>query len=361
MKKTLLLTHEYYPFRGGIARYCYNLFKFFRPEDYLVVTDHPAVPTQGQVLNLKLTDWWGMPSWLLAFFRLKKIIKKYKIEQIFTPNILPLGSLAYCLRVPYFISLHGLDINLALKNKPRLTKLILRHAQKIIVNSLSTKTALVSLNLPESKIHLFYPTLDFATSYNEVKLTQLQQDLKLKPQDKVLLTVGRLIKRKGQDLVIKAVADLQNEFQLKYLIVGQGEEIEHLQGLIKKEGLEEQVIICTDVSDDDLIYYYKLADIFVLPHRESTTDVEGFGLVFLEAIRAGLPIIAGDSGGLKELLTDQQSVLFVKHEDRGQLKDALRFLLNNPSEADKLKKQALSLAQKFFVAETQSRALKNIL
>lgn len=361
MKKTLLLTHEYYPFKGGIARYCYNLFKFFAPEDYLVVTDHPEVPNQTNVLNLQLTNWFWTPSWFLSYFKLKKIIKRYKIEQVFTPNILPLGSLAYFLRLPYIISLHGLDINLALKNKPWLAKLILKKAKKIIVNSLSTKAAISQLGLPKEKILLFYPSLDFATSYDQTKLAQLQQTLGLEPTDKVLLTVGRLVKRKGQDLVIKAVAEIKKEIPIKYLIVGQGEEENNLQQLIKAQGLAKQVLLCPNVSDTDLIYYYKLANLFVMPHRQTQTDVEGFGLVFLEATKAGLPIIAGQSGGLQDIFKDRQSVWLVAQDNLAELKDSLRWLLNNPQEADKLNKQALLITQKFFDARTQSQKLKAIL
>jgi phosphatidylinositol alpha-1,6-mannosyltransferase len=361
MKKTLLLTHEYYPFKGGIARYCYNLFKFFKPEDYLVVTDHPEVPAQDNILKLKLTGWWWTPTWLLAYFKLKKIIKQSKIKQIFTPNILPLGSLAYALRLPYLISLHGLDINLALQNKPWLTRLILLRAKKILVNSLSTKAALAKLNLPAEKVVLFYPTLDFKTDYREDKLKKLRQDLKIKDSQKILLTVARLVKRKGQDLVIEAVAKLKSEFDLKYLIVGQGEEADHLQQLIKDKNLEDRVFILPEISDEDLIYYYKLADLFVLPHRQSQTDVEGFGLVFLEATKAGLLIVAGQSGGLQDVFVDRQSVWLVKQDDLQQLAEALRYLLNNPQEADKLKKQAWLVAQKLFDAPSQSQKLKAIL
>ena len=137
MKKTLLLTHEYYPFQGGIANYTYNLFKFFNTEDYLIVTDQKELKGNS-IINIKLINKFSIPSYLLSFFKLKKIIKDNNIEIIFTPHILPLGTLAYFLKIPYIISLHGLDINLALKNRPKLTKKILKGAEKIIVNSKQT-------------------------------------------------------------------------------------------------------------------------------------------------------------------------------------------------------------------------------
>ena len=136
MKKTLLLTHEYYPYKGGVARYCYNLFKFLDQQEYWVVTDHAAVFAQNNIIKLKLTNKFIRPVWLFSFFKLNKIIQQHQIKKIFTPNILPLGTMAYLInllfKIPYIISLHGLDINLALKNKPELTNKILKNAEKII-------------------------------------------------------------------------------------------------------------------------------------------------------------------------------------------------------------------------------------
>ena len=200
MKKTLLLTHEYYPFKGGIANYCYNLFRFFDIKDYLIVTDNKEVKGNN-VINIKLTSKFIKPSYLFSFFKLKKIIKDNNIELIFTPNILPLGSLAYFLKIPYIISLHGLDINLALKNRNKLTHKILKKAQKIIVNSKHTTEVIKEY---KDKIELIYPSIDIKNNVDSNKLKELKNKVKSN-NEVILLTVGRLNKRKSHDLVIESI------------------------------------------------------------------------------------------------------------------------------------------------------------
>lgn len=361
MKKTLLLTKDYYPFRGGVANYCYGLFRHFSPQDYLIITDNPEVKSSEQVIKLRL-DWSPLrPSWLPIVLKLKNIIKKYKIEQIFTPNILPLGALARFSSVPYFVSLHGLDINLALHHKPQITKKILMESQGIIVNSLNTKGSLDALGLEQKKIHLIYPSLDFNINYDSVRLAAWRKKLGLKDSDKVLLTVGRLIKRKGQDLVIRAVDYLRSDFDLKYFIVGQGEEKDHWEKLIKEKHLSNNVFIKENVDYEELVYFYRLADIFVMPHRDDPIDVEGFGIVFLEAASLSLPIIAGSNGGVKEIFKHRENALLVERDSISQLARYIRELLEHPQLAKDLGKAASRRVKDFNNTKQQSQGLKDIL
>jgi phosphatidyl-myo-inositol dimannoside synthase len=360
MKKTLLLTHEYYPFKGGVSRYCHNLFKFFDNEKYLVVTDNSLVKSKNNIINTKLTCKFLKPSWLLSYFKLKKIIKKNKIEQIFTPNILPLGSLAYFMHIPYIISLHGLDINLALKNKPELTKKILANAKAIITNTQNTADIIKPLNLDKSKIHVVYPGLDFDNSYDEDKLKAFRKKLNI-GDSKVIMTLGRLNKRKGQDLVVEAIAQIKNDYKLKYFIIGRGQEKKYLESLISKYRLEKNVFIFDNIEDEELIYFFKIADIFAMPHREIDGDIEGFGMVFLEAAASRLAIIAGDSGGVKEIFNSSEQAILVPGDNLRSLVQAIKYLLNNPEEADKLADAAYHRAGQFKYAQSQSLVLKEVL
>ncbi len=360
MKKTLVLTHEYYPFKGGVARYVYNLFKNFSPKDYLVVTDCPEVASEKNIIHSRLTWPLVKPSWAPTMVKIKKIIKSEGIEQIFTPNILPLGSLAYFLKIPYVISLHGLDINLALTNKPALTEKILTGAKHIIVNSINTKLALDGLGLDEDKISVIYPAVDFDESYDAAKLAAYRKKLEIADEQKVLLTVGRLIRRKGQDLVIEAMSQLAADYDLKYFIVGRGEEKQRLIDLIKEKKLEKRVFIFDNVDDEDLIYYYKLADIFVMPHRQEQSDVEGLGMVYLEAAKLGLPIISGNSGGVTEVFSPDD-VLMVENGQLRSLLRHLKWLLKNPKEAVKLSKRGQEVVKNLTNIKENSQILANIL
>lgn len=360
MKKTLVLTHEYYPFRGGIARYVYDLFDGYDKKDYMVVTDNPEVKTQDNIINMKLR--WPLikPSWAPAVLKLKKIIKENNIEQIFTPNILPLGNIARYLKIPYVISLHGIDINLALQNKPEITKEILDNAKHIIVNSQSTASALRGLNLDQNKITLIYPNVEIDNSYDPMMLEAFRKKLDIHRDEKILLTVGRLVKRKAQDMVIEAISQLGDDYKIKYFIVGDGPEYENLQKLIREKRLEKKVFIFNNVGDQEKIYYYKLADIFVMPHRHDNTDIEGLGIVYLEAASLHLPIICGASGGVTEIFTPDD-VLMVENNDLRQLIRHLKYLLKNPKEADKLSDRAYQIVQKLSNISKKREILRHIL
>jgi len=361
MKKTLVLTHEYFPFPGGVARYVYNLFKHLPQDKYLVITDNDQVKTKDNILNLQLTSSFLKPTWLMSFFKIQKIIKENKIEQIFTPNILPFGSLSYLMfklyKIPYVISLHGLDINLALKNKSSLTKKILANAKLIITNSQNTANLIKDLNLEKNKIKVLYPSFDLETHIDQDKLLNLEKELNITDDNLVLLTVGRLNKRKAHDLVIEAIVE-NKDLPLKYLIVGEGEEKENLITLVKEHGIEDKIIWAGQVADSELIYYYKLANIFVTPHRMTNVDVEGFGLVFLEAANCQLPIIAGNSGGVKEILTNEENALLVEADNLNELSKAIRLFASDCELSWKLAQNAYKRSQEFPSAKEQSKRLE---
>lgn len=360
MKKTLVLTHEYYPFFGGVARYCFDLFKHFDKADYLVLCDHQEVLTQDNIWHFKFKNKFVKPSWLFSFFKLAKIIKTEKIEQIFTPNILPLGSICYYLnkffKLPYIISLHGLDINLALKNKKNLALKILANANYIICNSQSTAKIIANLNINKNKIKVIYPGRDFNCDVDQARLLNLKKALNISDTQKVILTVGRLNKRKGHDLIIKALSEIKHDFL--YLIVGRGEEELSLRNLVAKYKLEAKVRFFNNISDEELAYYYRLADLFVLANRESKEDIEGFGIVLLNAASCSLPIIAGKSGGVLEIFTDQKNALLVASEDVEDVKEKINLLLTDKNLAKGLAQAAYARSEEFLSAREQSEKLK---
>lgn len=363
MKKTLVLTHEYYPFFGGVARYCFDLFKHFDKQDYLVLCDHPEVKTQDNVWHFQFKNKFIKPTWLFSFFKLYKIIKTEKIEQIFTPNILPLGSICYYLykffKLPYIISLHGLDINLALKNKKNLALKILQHANYIICNSQSTANIIANLSIDQNKIKVIYPGLDFNPDVDQDKLLNLKKALNLNAGQKVILTTGRLNKRKGHDLIIQALHEIEQNFV--YFIIGRGEEDLNLRKLVEKYKMEAKVRFLNNISDEELPYYYRLADLFILANREGKEDVEGFGIVFLNAASCGLPIIAGASGGVLEIFTDQKNALLVDSENVEQLKEKINLLLTDQDLAKDLARAAYARSQEFLSSKQQSEKLKRYL
>jgi phosphatidylinositol alpha-1,6-mannosyltransferase len=159
----------------------------------------------------------------------------------------------------------------------------------------------------------------------------------------VILTVGRLQKRKGHDQLIRALAILRRSLpKLLYVILGDGEERSELEALVKREGLAQHVQFRGEVDDSTLIPCYQQCDLFVLPNRQVAKDLEGFGMVLLEAQACGKPVIAGDSGGTAETMSIPETGLVVNCENPEALASVLYQLLQDPNRLSRMGQAARS-------------------
>jgi phosphatidyl-myo-inositol dimannoside synthase len=149
----------------------------------------------------------------------------------------------------------------------------------------------------------------------------------------VVLAVGRLVQRKGQDLLVEAwPAVLARHPRARLLLVGQGPRHDHLRALIDDRGLDRSVILAGFLSPADLESAYELADLFALPCTEGDDgDTEGFGLVFLEAGVRGLPVIGGRTAGVVEAIEDGETGLLVEPGDVRALAAAILGFLSDPA------------------------------
>jgi len=149
----------------------------------------------------------------------------------------------------------------------------------------------------------------------------------------VLLSVGRLVARKGFDTVLEAVAVLRKDFpSLAYVLIGDGPERQHLQDRAASLGITDRVVMLGRADDAMKWAAYERCDLFVMPNRElGGTDWEGFGIVFVEAASAGRAVVAGNSGGVADAVTNGETGLLVDPEDAKALQAALhRLLLDAP-------------------------------
>jgi phosphatidylinositol alpha-1,6-mannosyltransferase len=146
----------------------------------------------------------------------------------------------------------------------------------------------------------------------------------------LLLTVGRLQRRKGHDLVLRALASLLAEgLDLRYAIAGTGEERSRLESLAADLAVGARVTFLGAVPQDDLPSLYAACDVFVHPNRVEDGDFEGFGIVFLEAAATSKPTIGGRSGGVPESVEEGTTGLLVAGTDADALALALRRLASS--------------------------------
>jgi len=161
-----------------------------------------------------------------------------------------------------------------------------------------------------------------------------------------VLFVGRLIKRKGADILLESFGQLRSRARTARLdIVGDGPEMTNLRSLTEGLFLEDVVTFYGALYGTSLWKRYAEASIFVMPSRESSEDAEGFGTVFLEAGAFGVPSIGSRTGGIPEAVIDGVTGKLVESEDVDGLAETIKGLLDNPDELNRLGKNARARAQ----------------
>jgi phosphatidylinositol alpha-1,6-mannosyltransferase len=219
--------------------------------------------------------------------------------------------------------------------------LALSLASRVVHNSSYTAGELEAFGVPPEKLVGISPGVDverFDARVSSERVENLRREHALSDRP-VILTVGRLIERKGVDKVIESLPLILNRFpQAVYLVVGNGPDRPRLEKLRDSLGLENKVSFAGFVPEDDLLAYYRLATLFAMVSRrpQGSHEVEGFGIVYLEANACGLPVVAGDSGGVSDAVLDGKTGYLVDPFDEDAIATAIIQLLENPELRDRL-------------------------
>ena len=154
---------------------------------------------------------------------------------------------------------------------------------------------------------------------------------------KVLLTITRLVSRKGVDTTLKAFKSVLDTYPDScYLIVGDGAHKNQLQQLAEQLGIIDSVKFVGRVPHEQLIDYYNACDVFVMPSKTDIPNVEGFGIVFLEANACGKPVIGSYSGGIPSAVVNGKTGILVNEHDYQSLSQAIRRLFSDDELAEKM-------------------------
>ena len=327
--KFLLLTYEYPPFKGGIATYLSNLMD----KTPSGVEVEVVVPKKGE-------------HWILTTLRLYFKLKKSKPDILAISHVLPAGYTAFkmffWLKVPYLVFTHGTDILSARRSswKKFWMRLVLRNAKFVIANSRFTAGLLREEGV--AKIEIVTPSIVVP---ERTSGTKSGLDSRLRGND--IISIGRLVPRKGFDTLIKAMPLILKEVPEAHLkIIGRGDYYEELVRLTHELRVEKFVDILNSV--DDIASYLNEASVFALAARQEGADVEGFGIVTLEASAAGLPVIVTNSGGAAEPVVDGVTGFVVKVED---IASTIIKLLKDKSLAEKIGTTGREYVTKEYSAE----------
>jgi phosphatidylinositol alpha-1,6-mannosyltransferase len=320
--KTLLITLEYPPFKGGVSDYYDHIVRCW-PESGNI----EALDNSGHKLEIS----WLRPKWLFSFFFLYRAIARKKIEHLIVGQILPPGITAYYVtkltRTPYTVFLHGMDFTYALRTdrKKKMTAKILSRAAHIIC--VSNYTAELVKNFvgdkDAAKVRVVNPGIDadeLRIIDYELRIKRLREKYDLHNKV-VLFSVGRLVKRKGFDKVIEAMPEVvRSVSNLYYFLAGDGPDKKYIYG--KAEGVPN-IFFLGRIDDETKWAWLHACDIFITPARKIGDDFEGFGIVYLEAGLCGKPVIAGDSGGVRDAVKGAVSGMFVDPDNTERIAGAI--------------------------------------
>lgn len=267
------------------------------------------------------------------FLNMMRLIKKEKIDVVHAHWILPQGFLAYLCkklyRIPYITSAHAGDI-FPLKSKffRFFSFLAIKNSNYCTANSTFTKKELLKIS-QRKNIKIIPMGVDLNVFSQKNRNENLREKLGIKKE--FILSVGRLVEKKGMEYLIIAMEDVIKEFkEAKLVVVGGGPERKNLENLAKELKLQNNIIFIGSVENKYLPEFYATADLFVGPSIVTKSgDTEGLGIVFLEALASGTCVIGSNVGGITDIIEHNKTGLLVRQKDPKQLANSIIKLLSS--------------------------------
>lgn len=279
------------------------------------------------------------------------MIKRYRIGIICIGELNSmswLGELARKLtgvRLMYYI--HGEEITTQFQagSFGRRRDVRLRRADAIVAVSRFTRQTLIDMGLPAERIHLLENAVDTTRFYPAPTSANFLERWGVQNK-RVVVSIGRLIARKGFDRSIEAwPAVLARHPDAHLLIVGNGPQRPELEQLIARHGVQHAVTLTGPVSDDDLLAAYRSGEFFMMANRTLPDgDTEGFGLVFLEANACAKAVIGGRAGGAVDAIKHEETGLLIDSDEPSNIAAAVIRMLDDPALRQHLEKQGLENA-----------------
>lgn len=329
--RILALVTDAYGAGGGIAQYNRDLFRALSQSanvDEIVI-----LPRNGQAstqdVSPKVRQLQARPGKLAFALRALRAMRQHgPFDVIFCGHLYmaPLGALlSKTTDTPVWLQLHGIEawqrpkpLQRWAAERAQLITAVSRHTRRLFLGWASCAPATVKV-LPN--------TVDERFSSGP-KPDSLLDHYQLRGK-KVLLTVSRLAaseRYKGHDRVIRAVAELRNAHpDIVYVVAGDGDDRPRLEKLADELGVAEPVRFIGHVPDSELPNLYRSADVFIMP-----STGEGFGIVFLQALASGIPVIGGDSDGSRDPLRDGLDGHLVSSTSSKALPEAISRILSGP-------------------------------
>ena len=379
--KSLLISHLYFPPGfGGITRLLERMAYAMGPEKLCCLTGVPGPGTREANGGLRVYRSGTVFSGSTKVARAAAWVRTMGSIMIRErPRTVLLGTVydgAYgrwlqrWLGLPYVTLAYGNEILGILMEergtgKASNTGETLRRANRVVAVSRFTAGLVQRVGVHPDRIEVVYPGCDSTQFSPRPENPELRRRvLGPRHRNRVILTTGNLVDRKGHDMVIRALAILRQSIpDVTYLVVGDGPSRSGLAALAASLGVQDRVVFAGRTPDDQLPDLYALSDVFVMPsrERENECDVEGFGIVYLEASACGKPVIGGRSGGVPEAIADGVSGLLVDPDSAEEIASALTRVLTDPELASRLGAQGRTRVVRDFTWRRMADRMHEIL
>jgi len=274
--------------------------------------------------------------------RLRRVILDEGITAVHAARCLHEGWAAWLLKrlcgTPYLLYVHGEDIEAAATSRELawMTRRVIAGARLLIANSEHSAKLLREKWGQSEKVRVLHPGVDLIRFRPAARDEAARAELGWAGR-KVVLTVGRLQRRKGHDMMIRALPAIRRAVpEVLYAIAGDGRERATLQALAEESGVSDAVQFLGEPGDEALVKAYRQCDLFALPNRRIGPDVEGFGMVLVEAQACGRPVLAGDSGGTAETMRPGATGVIADCTAPEPVAKAVADLLGDPSRLEEM-------------------------
>jgi len=353
--KILQLVPYFFPYNGGQERYVYNLSKYLIKmghEVHIITSNYPKSKRYDIIDGISVERYTCLFRPLRnpitpGLLGIRKKIKKYDIVHTHNEHSFAAMVAAYFRKktnIPLILTCHGqlrFGNNLADQFERvysrMIGKKILNSADSIVTLSDSDADYVSSFNIDRDKICVLPNAIDTkALSTRDNDGDNIVENYKLK--ETTILFVGPVIQRKGVQYLLKSILNLSREEhrEVTFLIVGDGDYLEKAKSFVAKYKLKRFVRFTGRVSQEELLHYYKAADIFVLPSLS-----EGLPTTILEAMYFDLPVVATDIPGVKDHFKDV--AILVPPRDEKSLTEAIIKLIDAPNLRRKLSRRGKEL------------------
>ena len=348
MSRVLLVTNDFPPRRGGIQSYLLELVSRLATTGEHTLTVYAPQWKDAETFDARTAGYHVVrhPGTLMlpgagVDIRMRRLIAEHGIDTVWFGAAAPLGLLAHRARqagaTRVLASTHGHEVGWSMLPVARsVLRRIGEDSDVVTFVSRYTRARFASAFGPHAALEHLPPGVDTDRFRPDpASRAELRSRFGL-GQRPTVVCLSRLVPRKGQDMLIRALPSIRQRVNGAALVIaGGGPYLAALRRLADRFGVSDHVTFTGGVPAADLPAYHAMADVFAMPCRTrgAGLDVEGLGIVFLEASATGVPVIAGSSGGAPETVRHNKTGMVVDGRSVNQVADAVSELLADPDRA----------------------------